>query len=53
MLRASLAAWFEEEVKRGTMARTVFCMAMDMMMTWPGSALACATSGRLSTSERL
>jgi len=29
------------------MARRVFVMAMDMMMTWPGSALACAESGRL------
>lgn len=37
----------EKEVKRGTMARSVFCMAMDMMMTWPGSALACAATGRL------
>ena len=42
----------EKEVKRGTMALPVYIVAMDMMMTWPGSALACAETGRLQHPAR-
>jgi hypothetical protein len=44
---------FSKEVKRDTMALPVFTMALDMMMTRPGSARACAESGRLPLPTRL